>query len=201
MNPEKTQRLGRLRDIALQCRACPLVLESKKMVFSDGDPDAALMFIGEAPGRDEDASGVPFVGRSGKLLRELIKAVGLNPVEDCYIANIVKHRPPGNREPAKEEIEICVKYLRKQIEIIAPKFIVLLGRTAVKGLLPLERSYESIEGLRARSRVAGQLDYMNIPVAVTYHPSALLRDPSKKSKVLEDFRFIYESALEDIAPF
>lgn len=201
MNAEKTQRLEKLRDIALQCRACPLVLERKKLVFGDGDPDAALMLVGEAPGREEDASGIPFVGRSGKLLRDLLKAIDLNPVEDCYIANIIKCRPPGNRQPEREEREVCVKYLRKQIEIIAPKWIVLLGRTAVKGILPPEQSYASIEQLREKSRVKGQLNYNGIHIIVTYHPSALLRDPSRRPKAAEDFRFIYASALDDIAPF
>jgi len=158
------------------------------MVFGDGDPNAWLMFIGEAPGREEDQKGIPFVGRSGQLLRKMIAAIGLLP-EDWYIANILKDRPPGNRVPETSEIGSCIKFLQKQIEIIQPEYLVLLGKTAVKGLLP-DRAAARVDDLRQESKTLNSLNYNGIQVIVTYHPSALLRDPSKKVLAAQDFRFL-----------
>ena len=156
------------------------------MVFGEGNVNAIVMFIGEAPGKDEDLSGRPFVGRSGKLLRAMIQAIGL--MDRCFIANIVRCRPPNNRPPEPEEIESCVKFLDKQIEIISPQLLVLLGRTAVKGLVP-EHKAVPLDVLRAASK-EGSLLYKGIPALVTYHPSALLRDPSRKVGSAEDFRYL-----------
>jgi len=163
------------------------------MVFGDGDPDAWLMFIGEAPGREEDQAGIPFIGRSGQLLRKMIAAIGLTP-EDWYIANILKDRPPGNRVPEPEEIGFCIKFLHKQIEIIHPEIIVLLGKTAVKGLMP-DRAAARVDDLRQESKSLN-LRYNDIPIIVTYHPSALLRDPSKKVMAAQDFRFLEALQME-----
>jgi len=146
------------------------------------------MFIGEGPGRTEDQTGRPFVGRSGKLLRGMIQAIGMGE-NDFYIANIVKDRPPNNRPPEPEEIEQCVKFLRKQIEIIQPKLLVLLGKTAVRGLLP-SVSGNSMESLRISSKNIGFLQYNNVGAFVTYHPSAILRNPLRKPEYKEDFMFI-----------
>jgi DNA polymerase len=156
------------------------------MVFGEGSPDAQLLYIGEGPGMDEDLSGRPFVGRSGKLLRNLSEAIGLNLIDQVYIANVCKCRPPNNRPPEPEEIEQCSKFLKKQIEFIGPKLIALLGRTAVKAILP-DHAKTPIEVLRGK---VGTLSYEGTPVMVTYHPSALLRDPSRKVLVREDFLWI-----------
>jgi DNA polymerase len=184
----KEERLKRLQEIVLQCRACPLIEGRPKMVFGDGSADALVVFIGESPGRTEAQQGLPFVGRSGKLLRAMIAAIGISP-KDFYIANIIKDRPPNNRPPEKEEIQACVKFLKKQIEIIDPKFLVLLGKTAVKGLCP-EFAALKVENLREYSKTIGFMSYAGIPAIVTYHPSALLRDPNKKCAASEDFKFI-----------
>jgi DNA polymerase len=158
------------------------------MVFGDGSFDAKIFFTGEGPGADEQRQGIPFVGRSGKLLRKMIEAIGLNR-EDFYIANVVKDRPPDNRLPEPDEIEFCVKFLKKQIEIIEPKLIVLLGRTAVKGLLP-EHKATPLDHLRDQSKELGAFKFNDIPIVVTFHPSALLRDPGRREKAKEDFRYI-----------
>lgn len=191
---DRASRLEKLRDIVLTCRQCPLYESRHKMVFGDGDPDAWLMFIGEAPGREEDQTGTPFIGRSGQLLRKMLAAIGLTR-EDWYIANIIKDRPPGNRVPEPEEISNCIKFLHKQIEIINPEIIVLLGKTAVKGMLP-DRSAARIDDLRRECKDLKSLLYNDIPVLVTYHPSALLRDPSKKNLAAVDFRFMEGLRLE-----
>ena len=116
-------RLLKLQSIAKKCCNCELGKTRKKLVFGEGNPDALFMVIGEAPGKTEDELGRPFVGRSGQLLRKMLLAIGLDPLKDVYISNIVKCRPPGNRDPEKSEIETCIKFLRKQIEIIQPKLI------------------------------------------------------------------------------
>jgi len=184
---DKLSRLEKLRDVVVQCRACPLYENRPKMVFGEGDPSALIMFVGEGPGADEQREGLPFVGRCGKLLREMIKAIGIIE-KHHYIANVVKDRPPGNRPPEPEEIDVCSKFLKKQIEIIAPRLLVLLGRTAVKALIP-DHSKTRIEDLR---NMKGCLTYLNIPVIVTYHPSALLRTPWRKAGAKEDFKYLQE---------
>jgi DNA polymerase len=161
------------------------------MVFGDGSPDSSIFFIGEGPGREEQEQGTPFVGRCGKLLRAMISAIGI-PESDKYIANVVKDRPPNNRPPEDTEIEFCVKFLKKQIEIIDPKIIVLLGRTAVKGILPQYKDI-SLATLRKQSSILGSFTYSGIPVLVTYHPSALLRDSSKKVEAKKDFKMLEEA--------
>lgn len=183
-----SQRLEKLRDIVLQCRQCSLFESRTKMVFGDGDPNASVMFVGEGPGRSEDFSGKPFVGTSGQLLRKMISAIGIPP-EDHYIANILKDRPPNNRKPEPEEIQACRRFLEKQIEIIHPRVIVLLGRTAVEGVIP-EYATHGLDTLRKKTKKLGSVCYKDIPAVVTYHPSALLRSPEHRPKAKEDFEFL-----------
>jgi uracil-DNA glycosylase len=165
------------------------------MVFGEGSLNASIIFIGEAPGKSEDESGRPFVGRSGQLLRKMIQAIEI-PAEDYYIANIIKDRPPNNRPPEKEEIEACIKFLKKQIEIIQPRLLVLLGKTAVKGLCP-GMAQMSMEALRAQSKSLGMVSFQEVPAIVTYHPSALLRTPWRKVGASEDFKFL-QSIYKDL---
>lgn len=184
----KQERLSTLLEVCNECRNCKLRYRRNKLVFGEGNPDAKVMFIGEGPGREEDIAGRPFVGRSGQLLRQLIRAIKLDLEKDVYIANIVKCRPPNNRDPEKEEIDECVKFLKKQIEIIQPQYLVLLGRTAVKGILP-DYEKKSLKVSRTDSK-AGKITFEEIPVIVTYHPSALLRNPAFKLSAQEDFIYL-----------
>lgn len=188
---QKPARLEKLEAICRTCGTCRLRETRNKVVFGEGSPEAVVVFIGEGPGREEDLSGRPFVGRSGKLLRRMISAIKLSEENDCYIANIVKCRPPGNRDPEPDEIDTCVKFLKKQLEIIYPHLIVLLGKTAVKGLLP-ELGDEPLFKLREMSN----LTYEGIRARVTYHPSALLRSPKWHKNALEDFKKIEKEAEE-----
>ena len=195
MLPSRAERLSKLQEICLTCNRCSLYASRHQLVFGDGSPDAWLMFIGEAPGQEEDKTGKPFWGRSGQLLRRMIAAINLTP-NDYYIANILKDRPPGNRVPEPEEIEACLPFLKKQIEIINPEYLILLGRTAVKSLLP-EQALVPIDALRDKTKdSSSSLVLGNTQVIVTYHPSALLRDPSKKIKVAADFHYLEALANE-----
>lgn len=182
-------RLEKLKEICLQCRQCHLYQSRKNLVFGEGSPTAWVMFIGEAPGKDEDLTGRPFVGKSGALLRNTIQAIGLDVSRDVYIANVLKDRPPLNRDPNPEEVEPCIKFLKKQIEIIQPQLLVLLGRFAFRGLLPEYVAF-SISRMRELSTEIGKLMYSDIPVIVTYHPSALLRNPGYKPCWKHDFTLI-----------
>lgn len=189
---DKQARLDTLKSICLTCGNCALASTRKHVVFGEGSCDPVVLFLGEAPGRTENDTGRPFVGRSGQLLRKMIQAIGLDPVKDCYIANIIKCWPPGNREPEKAEREECVKFLHKQIQILNPQKIVLLGKTAIRGLFP-HYSAVSVESLREMTK-KGELTFnATYPVIITYHPSALLRDPSRRTGTAEDFRFIQQS--------
>lgn len=163
------------------CQKCPLGKTRTKFVFGVGNPSADLMFVGEAPGRDEDLQGIPFVGRAGQLLTQMLKSIGLER-EEVYIANVLKCRPPNNRDPLPEEIEQCEPYLLKQIELIAPKLIVTLGRFASASLL---RRKDALGQLREEVHTYNQL-----PLVVTYHPAALLRNPSLKRNAWEDLKKI-----------
>ena len=188
------ERLLKLKEIALKCTNCELYKGRKHLVFGEGSHKALIMFIGEGPGREEDETGRPFVGRSGKLLRQMIDTIKIMK-EDKYIANIVQCRPPNNRAPLKEEIEMCSKYLRKQIDIIKPKLLVLLGKTAVKGLCP-NFAKDSVEKLRSMTKSIGLIAYNEIPVIVTYHPSALLRTAWRKVGAKEDFVFLRKTYMD-----
>jgi len=171
--------LGDLQQIAVVCQNCRLAKSRTQVVYGVGSPNADLMFIGEAPGRDEDLQGEPFVGRAGQLLTDIIKAMKLTR-NDVYIANVIKCRPPENRNPEPDEMEACRPYIRRQIEIIQPKVIVTLGRFALQSLT--EKAY-------AISAVRGQwLDYKGIKVMPTYHPAYLLRTPAAKKDVWTDMK-------------
>jgi len=165
------------------CQNCALGSTRTNFVFGEGNPNADLMFVGEAPGEREDMEGVPFIGRAGKLLTEILKAIDLNR-EDVYIANVLKCRPPNNRDPKRDEIEQCEPYLLKQIELIKPKLLVALGRISAMTLL---RKKDSLTAMR------GQVfDYHGTDMVVTYHPAALLRNPNWKRPAWEDFKKIRE---------
>ncbi len=172
-----------LRAEVQACTKCPLHRTRTQSVFGVGDIRAEWLVIGEAPGAEEDRKGEPFVGRAGQLLDAMLKAVGLARGENVYIANILKSRPPGNRDPKPEEVASCLPYLRRQIELIRPVVILAVGRIAAQNLLatdlPLGR-------LRGRVHAFGAL---NTPVVVTYHPAYLLRTPADKRKAWEDLKF------------
>ncbi|MEO8216030.1 MAG: uracil-DNA glycosylase [Acidobacteriota bacterium] len=168
-----------LERLALPCTRCQLAATRTQVVFGTGNRNAALMFIGEAPGRDEDLQGVPFVGRAGQLLTDIIKAMKLTR-EGVYIANVIKCRPPGNRNPEPEEIEACRPFIKKQIELVQPRVIVTLGRIALQGMM--ERSL-SISATRGQ-----WLQYAGIRLMPTYHPAYLLRNPSAKKDVWTDMK-------------
>jgi len=174
-----------LKDAVAQCRDCPLHAKRRKTVFGVGDENADWMFVGEGPGADEDAQGDPFVGQAGKLLDSMLAAIDLKRGENVYIANVVKCRPPGNRNPEPDEAQKCEPYLQRQIELIRPKLIVALGRVAALNLLARDASIASLRG-----RV---LDYKGTPLVVTYHPAYLLRSLTEKSKAWEDLCFAVET--------
>jgi len=181
-------------DIGPDCQRCKLAkLGRKQIVFGTGDPHAELMFIGEGPGADEDAQGLPFVGRAGQLLNNMIAAMGLKR-EQVYIANIVKCRPPGNRTPERDECDTCSPFLMRQLGVIRPKVIVALGATAAKNLLGVSDSMASLRGRfydysPPRTLMeAGEL--LACKLAVTYHPAFLLRDPRQKKEAWKDLQMV-----------
>jgi uracil-DNA glycosylase family 4 len=160
------------------CTACGLSRTRNKAVPGVGDPDAAWLFVGEAPGAEEDAKGEPFVGQAGRLLDNMLSALGMKRGDNVYIANVLKCRPPGNRTPTPLESESCRPYLDRQIELIRPKLIVALGRSAATTLLNVEATIASLRGRVHR--------YRGVPLIVTYHPAYLLRNLPDKAKAWED---------------
>ena len=164
------------------CEKCTLSHNRNKFVFGSGDPDADLLLVGEGPGEEEDSIGEPFVGKAGKLLDKILKAIDYVRNDNVFIANIVKCRPPENRNPLPSEIEKCTPYLFKQINLIRPKLIVALGKVAGQTLL---NENKLIKEMRKNTH-----QYHSIPLIVTYHPAALLRNPSLKVDVWEDFQYI-----------
>lgn len=170
------------RDIG-DCTRCPLYAGRQHIVHSDGNFDARLMFVGEAPGADEDASGKPFVGRAGQLLNKIIEAIGMKR-EDVIIGNVNRCRPPQNRTPTPQEAKTCKPFLLREIAIIQPQIIVVMGNTAMKNLLDTK---EGITKLRGEFQ-----DYKGIKVMPTFHPAYLLRDPSKKRETWEDMKKVRE---------
>ena len=179
------QRVAALEAVRAEigdCTRCPLAYAGRhKIVFADGDPNATLMFVGEGPGADEDAQGLPFVGKAGQLLNNMIGAMGLKR-EEVYIANVVKCRPPGNRTPEFAEASTCSQFLLKQIDIVRPKVIVALGATAATYLLGMRQSLSSLRGRWHSTRGA--------KLAVTYHPAFLLRDPRQKGEAWKDLQMV-----------
>ncbi|MGC9199721.1 MAG: uracil-DNA glycosylase [Acidobacteriaceae bacterium] len=179
---ERPAALQAVRQTIGECTRCPLAYAGRhSIVFADGDPNARLMFVGEGPGADEDASGVPFVGKAGQLLNNMIAAMGLKR-EEVYIANIVKCRPPGNRTPEFLEATTCSQFLLQQIDIVHPEVIVALGQTAATYLLGVKQSLASMRGRWQSVRGA--------KVMVTYHPAYLLRDPRQKAEAWKDLKIV-----------
>jgi uracil-DNA glycosylase family 4 len=177
------KELDELREEIGDCHRCPLSKGRKKLVFGAGNPEAELVFVGEAPGRDEDIQGEPFVGRAGQLLSRIIGAMGLSR-DQVYICNVIKCRPPGNRDPLPEEIAKCEPFLLKQLEILNPRIVCALGSFSVRTLLKTEGRISQLRG-RLHS-------YNGIPLIPTYHPSYLLRNPQAKREVWEDIQKVME---------
>jgi len=169
------------------CTLCDLSSTRTQFVFGAGSPDADLVFVGEAPGEQEDKTGIPFVGRAGKLLDKILAAIDLSR-EDVFICNVLKCRPPKNRDPLAGEIELCEPYLKTQLEIIKPRVIVALGRIAARTLLRVD---EPLGKMRERTFL-----YHGIDTLVTYHPAALLRNPNLKKPAWEDFQNIRDNYLK-----
>ncbi|HKO20436.1 MAG TPA: uracil-DNA glycosylase [Acidobacteriaceae bacterium] len=179
---ERTAALASIRADIGDCTRCPLAYAGRKtIVFGDGSPTARLMFVGEGPGADEDIQGVPFVGKAGQLLNNMIAAMGLER-QDVYIANIVKCRPPGNRVPEPIEANTCSQFLLRQIDVIQPQVIVALGSTAATYLLGVKQSLSTLRGRWHSCRGA--------KLAVTYHPAFLLRDPRQKGEAWKDLQMV-----------
>jgi uracil-DNA glycosylase len=183
---DRPELLSALKAEVAVCERCPLLTSSRtQTVFGVGSPTARLMFIGEAPGADEDRTGVPFVGRAGSLLTDMItKGMGLTR-EEVYIANIIKSRPPENRNPLPDEIGHCLPYLERQIAIIRPEFLCLLGRVAASALLDTAMPLGRLRGRWHR--------YRGIPTIVTYHPAFLLRNPASKREAWEDLQMLMQA--------
>jgi len=174
-----------LKAMVRDCTACKLRAGCTQTVFGVGDEKAGWLFVGEGPGADEDAQGEPFVGQAGKLLDNMLAAIRLKRGNDVYIANIVKCRPPGNRNPEADEIATCLPYLQRQIALIQPKIIVALGKTAATSLLGRDATLGSLRGTLH--------DYCGIPLLITYHPAYLLRSPMEKAKAWQDLCFAVDA--------
>jgi len=180
LDPEaRVARLAEISAAVAACRLCRLCEGRGKTVFGSGNPAAELMFIGEGPGAEEDRQGLPFVGRAGELLTKIIQAIGRTR-DEVYIANIVKCRPPGNRDPQPDEVAACRPYLEEQIALVAPKAIVALGRIAAQTLLGTDAPIGRLRGRWFTVR--------GVPTMVTYHPAALLRNPALKRPTWEDMQ-------------
>ncbi len=185
--PESNETIEEIRADIGDCKRCPLHEGRTQIVHSTGNRQADLMFVGEAPGADEDAQGKPFVGRSGQLLTKIIEAIGIKR-EDVFIGNINRCRPPGNRTPTLPEAETCKPFLIREIAIVKPKVIVVMGNTAMKNLL------ETKEGI---TKLRGEfIDYYGVKVMPTFHPAYLLRDPRKKREVWEDMKKVRDEILK-----
>jgi DNA polymerase len=183
---ELSVSLSEMDSLICECQKCALGQTRTKFVFGVGNPNADVVLIGEAPGAEEDLQGEPFVGRAGQLLNKILEAVGFKR-EEVYICNILKCRPPGNRNPHPDEIEKCLPYLNHQIKLVKPKIILLLGRTAAEALL---KSKQPLNKMRGKLH-----SYNGIKTLVTFHPAALLRNPQWKRPAWEDmkeFKKIYE---------
>jgi uracil-DNA glycosylase family 4 len=172
-----------LREEVLHCTRCPLHLTRTQGVFGVGPKRADWLVIGEAPGAEEDRRGEPFVGAAGQLLDAMLRAIGLDRKHNVYIANVLKSRPPGNRDPKPEEVAACMPYLERQIGLLRPRLMLAVGRIAAQNLLATDAP---LARLRGRVHYFGEL---NTPLVVTYHPAYLLRTPGEKRKAWEDLKF------------
>lgn len=188
MNPE----IATLKEEILQCTKCELAKTRHHVIFGEGNINAAILIIGEAPGRDEDIQGRPFVGKSGQLLDKILAACGFTREEHVFISNIVKCRPPDNRLPTPQEASVCMPWLLKQIELIDPKILILLGATALKYMAGPEHRI-----IRERGNWLNWQNRLAMPV---YHPAALLRDPSLKRDTWEDFKKVVFKYRELVNP-
>ena len=184
----KNEQLQAIREEIGDCQRCKLHSSRKNIVFGVGDPNANLMFVGEGPGADEDVQGEPFVGKAGQLLTRIIEAIKMKRSE-VYIANVVKCRPPGNRDPQDDEIQTCIPFLKKQIDVIQPRIICALGRIATRALLNTQQSLTTLKG-RFHELPNG------MKVMPTFHPSFLLRYPEKKRETWEDMQKVQKEYLQ-----
>jgi len=178
----RCKTLDELKAAVERFEGCALKVTAKNTVFADGHPDASVMLIGEAPGRDEDLQGLPFVGRSGQLLDRMLNSIGLDRSSSAYITNVIFWRPPGNRPPTPEEAAICAPFLLRHIELKQPKVLLLLGGTPVKHVLNVEEGITKIRGRWGRIVVNG----VEIPALPTFHPAYLLRQPGAKRQAWQD---------------
>lgn len=183
----RLQRLDEVRRLARECRVCRLCEDRHSVVFGSGDPNAELMFVGEGPGAEEDRQGLPFVGAAGELLTKIIEAIDLRR-DVVYIANMVKCRPPNNRDPHPDELAACRTYLEHQIDLVQPKLIVALGRVAAQALLDTSESLGKLRGSWHEVR--------GIPVRATYHPAALLRYTKYKRPTWDDMKVVRDRLAE-----
>jgi DNA polymerase len=182
LDPSFSNQLNEFGTSISTCKKCNLGQHRNKFVFGVGDSHADLMLVGEAPGREEDLKGEPFVGRAGKLLDKILSAIKMTRHKNVYICNVLKCRPPQNRDPLPDEVEKCEPYLLHQINLIKPKLIVALGRISGTTLLRMD---DTLKSMRGRLH-----DYHGTPLLVTYHPAALLRNSNLKKYTWEDFQFI-----------
>jgi DNA polymerase len=182
MNPDLPSDIDGFYKQIHNCTRCALSDSRTEFVFGVGDPKASLVLVGEAPGEQEDLKGEPFVGRAGKLLDKILTAIDRSRQKDVYICNVLKCRPPKNRDPLPDEVAECEPYLIHQINLIQPKLIVALGRVAGKTLLNVDKPLKSMRGILH--------DYHDTPLIVTYHPAALLRNPNWKPETWKDFKWI-----------
>lgn len=188
---DKQEKLKEIEEKVRNCERCQLVKEASNAVPGDGNPDADVVFIGEAPGSNEDKQGKPFVGRAGKILSELLDSIDLNR-EDIYITNIVKHRPPGNRNPTNEEIKACSPYLNEQLEVIRPKVICCLGNFSTRYVLEKYGLKDKIEGI---TKIHGQVFKISnltglIKIIPLFHPAVATYDPRKLETLKKDFEIV-----------
>lgn len=193
LDPERAERVARmdwpaLREAVASCQACTLCKSRKQTVFGIGDERARWLIIGEAPGQEEDRQGEPFVGQAGKLLDSMLAALDMQRDRDVFIANVLKCRPPGNRNPEPFEVAQCAPFLHRQVELVKPALIVLMGRFAAQAILDTEASIASLRGRVHR--------YREIPAVVTYHPAYLLRNLTDKAKSWEDLLFARRTAMQ-----
>lgn len=179
--PEAAAAWEALRTQVLECTRCPLHLTRTQGVFGVGPKRADWLVIGEAPGAEEDRRGEPFVGAAGQLLDAMLRAIGLDRATNVYIANVLKSRPPGNRDPKPEEVAACLPYLERQIQLLRPKIMLAVGRIAAQNLLATEAPLGRLRGQVHR--------FGDTPLVVTYHPAYLLRAPAEKRKAWEDLKF------------
>lgn len=189
----RTARWEDIKGIADRCRVCPMAAERTNTVVADGAPGCPIVMVGEAPGREEDLSGIPFVGNSGKLLTEILKACSLERGKDVAICNVLKCRPPGNRDPRPDEVAACAAFLDRQLDLLQPKLLILMGKHAVWRLLGEAKPISQMRGHLYEVQIAGR----KVPAVVTYHPSYLLRNPVAKELGWHDILFAKKNVPQD----